>query len=38
VDYVAWQLGGDHRFINDLVEYVVGDEEELKKAVNDDGN
>jgi len=38
VDYVARQLGGGHRFINDLVEDVLGDEEELKKAVSDEEN
>lgn len=30
VEYVARQLGAGHRFINDLVEDVVGDDEELK--------
>ena len=35
---LARQLGGGHRFINDLVEDVLGDEEELKKTVDDDGN
>jgi hypothetical protein len=38
VEYVARQLGGGHRFINDLVEDVVGDEGELKKAVDGEGN
>lgn len=38
VEYVARQLGGGHRFINDLVEDVLGDEEELKKAVDGEGN
>jgi hypothetical protein len=38
VDYVYRQLAGGHRFIDDLVQDVVGDEDELKKAVNDDVN
>lgn len=38
VDYVARQLGGGHRFIDDLVEDVVSDEEELKKAVDEGEN
>ena len=38
VDYVSRQLAGGHRFVNDLVDDVVGDEDELKKAVNDDVN
>jgi len=36
VDYVANQMAGGHRFIDDLVQDVVGDEDELKQAVNDD--
>jgi hypothetical protein len=38
VDYISRQLAGGHRFVNDLVDDVVGDEDELKKAVNDDVN
>jgi len=38
VDYVSSQITGGHRFINDLVQDVVGYQDELKQAVNDDGN
>ena len=36
VEYVATQMAGGHRFIDDLVQDVVGDEEELKQAVNNE--
>ena len=31
-------MAGRHRFIDDLMQDVVGDEDELKQAVNDDRN
>jgi len=37
VDYVANQMAGGHRFVDDLVQ-DVGDKDELKQAVNDDEN
>ena len=38
VDYVANQMAGGHRFVDDLIQDVVGDEDELKKAVSDEEN
>ena len=34
VDYVSRQLAGGHRFVNDLVDDVVADDEELKAQLD----
>lgn len=33
VEYVATQMAGDHRFIDDLVQDTIADEDELHQAV-----
>jgi hypothetical protein len=38
VDYVANQMAGGHRFIDDLVQDVVGDEDELKHIIKSGEN
>ncbi|WP_192496446.1 hypothetical protein [Chlorobium phaeovibrioides] len=38
VEYVATQIAGDHRFINDLMQDTIADEDELHKAVSSNDN
>jgi hypothetical protein len=38
VVYEANQMAGGHRFIDDLLQYVVGDEDELKQVIRNEDN
>ncbi len=38
VEYVATQITGGHRFIDDLVQYTIADEDELHQAFSNNAD
>lgn len=38
VEYVATQMAGGHRFIDDLVQDTIADEDELHQAVSNNAD